>query len=148
MCWHGWKQQKTFGNDEKSTFFVMHTRGLQRKNLLISNWEWLPKAGRHPKADYSLGILLFFALFSTWTLMCMTQKTKFQKVTSFWESLPIADQQTFFLVFLHKPLVCLSCAWWKRYFFIMFFVIAHVFAGRNTQHLLYKTCFYFVDNAF
>ena len=40
--------------------------------------------------------------------------------TSFWESLPIADQQTFFFVFLREPYMSLSCAWWKRYFLLVF----------------------------
>ena len=30
-----------------------------KKNLLVSHWEWLPKAGWHLKAGYSFGILLF-----------------------------------------------------------------------------------------
>ena len=46
--------------------------------------------------------------------------------TSSWESLPIADQQSFFFVFLHEHYISLSYAWWKRYFFHdfwMFFII-------------------------
>ena len=39
--------------------------------------------------------------------------------TSFWESLPIADRQTFFFVFLHEPCMSLLYAWWKRYFFMI-----------------------------
>ena len=40
--------------------------------------------------------------------------------TSSWESLPIADKQTFFFIFLHAPYMSLSYAWWKRYFFMIF----------------------------
>ena len=38
-----------------------------KKSLLVSDWEWLPKAGWHPNAGCSFGILLFFVLFSTCT---------------------------------------------------------------------------------
>ena len=40
--------------------------------------------------------------------------------TSFWESLPMTDQQTFFFVFLREPYVSFSCAWYKGAFFIIF----------------------------
>ena len=66
MRLHGQKQQKTLENDEKSTFFIMRMRGTQeaneekrKKSLLVSDWEWLPKAGWHLKAGCSFGILLF-----------------------------------------------------------------------------------------
>ena len=46
----------------------------QKKSLLVSYWEWLPKAGWHPKAGYSFGILLFFDCFSTWPSHVYEQK--------------------------------------------------------------------------
>ena len=46
--------------------------------------------------------------------------TSFWVSTSFRESLPIADQQSFFFIFLHVSYMSLSCTWWKRYFFIIF----------------------------
>ena len=39
----------------------------KEKSLLVSDWEWLPKAGWHPNAGCSFGILLFFVLFPTCT---------------------------------------------------------------------------------
>ena len=51
--------------------------------------------------------------------------------TSFWESPPIADQQTFFFVFLREPYLSLSCAWWKRYFLTHFQVFLIVFDHGN-----------------
>ena len=47
--------------------------------------------------------------------------------TSFWESLPIADQQTFFFLFLHEPYMSLSYTWRKRYFFHHFRMFLIVF---------------------
>ena len=64
---------------------------------------------------------------------CKTHEEKYSKwgarfwvLTSFWESLPIADQQTFFFIFLHEPYMSLSCAWWKKVLihdFLMFFIV-------------------------
>ena len=39
----------------------------EEKSLLVSDWEWLPKAGQHPNAGCSFGIFGFFVLFSTCT---------------------------------------------------------------------------------
>ena len=81
---------------------------------------------------------------------CYPCRKKVQKqqnskwATSFWESLSIADQQTFFFIFFHASVMSLSCTWWKRYFllhFRMFFyrfrpfecMSKHAFAGQNTQ---------------
>ena len=75
--------------------------------------------------------------FCSWTWEGLVEKqskqqnskwaTSFWVSTSFWESLPIADQLTFFFVFLHEPYyIILSHAWWKRYFFHdfqMFFIV-------------------------
>ena len=95
----------------------------KEKSLLVSDWEWIPKAGWHPNAGCSFRILFFFVLFSTWAshvhdTKCSLNYSKW--ATSIWESLPIADQQTLFFVFLHEPYMCLSYAWWKRYFFMIF----------------------------
>ena len=49
--------------------------------------------------------------------------TSFLVSTSFWESLPIADQQTFFFVFLHEPLM----------YFLTIFEYFSV-TGRNKQY--------------
>ena len=38
------------------------TKKNEEKSLLVSDWEWLPKAGWHPKAGCSFGI--FFKTFS------------------------------------------------------------------------------------
>ena len=38
MLLHGQKQQKTFENDEKSIFFIMHARGLRRKTKKKVCW--------------------------------------------------------------------------------------------------------------
>ena len=63
MHWHGRKWSKTFENNEKSTFFIMHmlTKKNEKKSLLVSDWEWLPKAGWNLKAGCSFGILLSFS---------------------------------------------------------------------------------------
>ena len=80
------------------------------------------------------------------------QKHSKMRSTSFWESLPIADQQTFFFLFLHVPYKFdalhepLLRMMEKVLFheFQMFFMVflwfstmqmmhKHVFAGRNTQ---------------
>ena len=37
----------------------------EEKSLLVSDWEWLPKAGWHPNPGCSFEILFFFVLFST-----------------------------------------------------------------------------------
>ena len=47
--------------------------------------------------------------------------------------------QTFFFVFLCKPLMCLSCTWWKRYFFDhfpMFFIVFNHANACASMHLL------------
>ena len=43
----------------------------------------------------------------------------------------------FFFVFLRKPLVCLSCAWWKRYFLTHFQVFLIVFDHVNACASMY-----------
>ena len=45
----------------------------EEKSLLVSDWEWLPKAGWHPNAGCSFGILFFLFLLLHGRLMCMTQ---------------------------------------------------------------------------
>ena len=57
--------------------------------------------------------------------------TSFWVSTSFWESLPIADQQTFFFIFLHEPYMSLSYTWWKSYFFHHFPMFLIVFEHTN-----------------
>ena len=74
--------------------------------------------------------------------------TSFRVSASIWDQLSIADQQTIFFNFLHKLYVSLSCAWWKRYFLMIFEYFSsflsckHIhkqfFAGINTQHPLKK----------
>ena len=105
----------------------------------------LPKAGRHPKAGCSFGILLFFVLFvhecsCAWRKMFSEKKQNSKWATSFWESLPIADQQTFFFV----RLTWASRAHDEKGTFLSFSnvfyrfqpcerMLTHAFAGRNTQ---------------
>ena len=54
-------------------------------------------------------------------------------------------KKTFFFVFLHKPLMCILCTWWNRYFFhhfpMFFIVFDHAFAGWNTQHWFFGVRF-------
>ena len=70
MSSHDWKRWKTFENHEKVPFpscvreaHVRLMKKTEEKSLLGSNWEWLPKAGWHPKTGCSFGILLFLIVF-------------------------------------------------------------------------------------
>ena len=81
---------------------------------------------------------------------------KIVKSTSFRESLPIADQQLFFFVFLHGSHMSLLWAWWKRYFFSSFSNVFHHFRpckcmrkyGRNTQQIAFFLYWWFVQEEF
>ena len=60
----------------------------EEKSLLVSDWEWLPKAGWHPNVGCSFGILLnFFLHFSSCVsdepLMRMMEKVLFHHFTMF-----------------------------------------------------------------
>ena len=48
--------------------------------------------------------------------------------------------QTFFFVFLCKPLKCLSCTRWKRYFFIIF----QCFSSFSTMQTHVQVCIYWL----
>ena len=96
MLAHGQNWWKTFENHEKYLFHHVY------KRLMKGSWK------KHNQKQQN----------SKWA-------TSFWVSTSFWESLPIAAQQTFFFGFLHKPYM--SHAWWKRYFFHdfqMFFIFS------------------------
>ena len=52
-----------------SCIWEAHVRRMKKnkeKSLLVSDWEWLPKAGWHPKSGFSFGFLSFFFMGLTW----------------------------------------------------------------------------------
>ena len=64
---HVFTWSKTMKNIQKSwkkyRFHHAHRgswRKIEEKSLLVSDWEWLPKASCHPKAGCSFGITFFF----------------------------------------------------------------------------------------
>ena len=90
---------------------VRLTKKNEEKSLLVSDWEWLPKAGWHPNAGCSFGILLFFVLFSTWASHVHDAKC-------------FLKNYSFSSVFDHfRP-----CELMRK----------HAFAGRNTQQVASK----------
>ena len=61
---------KKFENHEKVNFLTcvqeVHLRCVnenEEKSLLVSDWEWLPKAGWHPKASFFHDFQMFFIVF-------------------------------------------------------------------------------------
>ena len=133
-CWWGcdsWMLVVFFNRKRMQKTYVSWARVAQirlvqknvEKSLLVSNWEWLPKASWHPKAGCSLGILLFQKN-SKWA-------STFWLSTGFWESLPLADQQTFFFLF-YVSLTCASRAHDNKGNFHNFQVFFFIFDHGNT----------------
>ena len=112
---HGRKQSKTFENHEKSIFFIMHTRGSRN-----AHEEKRRKTKKNEEKSYYIIHMHCSSRKKYKNTKIPNEQQSFKVSTSFWESLPITDQQTFFFIFLCKPLVCLSCAWWKRYYLLIF----------------------------
>ena len=83
MLVHAFAWSKTIKNIQKwlEKYFFHHaherlTRGLRRKmkkneenSLLVSDWEWLLKAGWHLKAGCSFGIFIIFLCFWSFSTM-------------------------------------------------------------------------------
>ena len=117
----------------------------EEKSLLVSDWEWLPKAGWHQKAGCSFGILLFFLLHeplmrsvgytsvepsSLSVESCAREKylVVYQRLVEIFSNL---EHWTFFFIFLHAPYMSLMYAWWKRYFFHDFWMFSIIFDHTN-----------------
>ena len=82
--------------------------------------------------------------------MSIHVEKKSKWATSFWGSLPIADQQTIFFIFLHVSYTSLSCTRWKKYFFhhfqIFYIVFDHANACASMRSLveIHNTCYRFL----